>query len=206
MAMVVLLKRVIEKLKYLTHKPKEVFLLEMLFPTTEKVEISEPTIGSDYILRTFDVDQDFEKYSQLLLNTEMGVCPLESYWYDHILPDGFFVVEHLKTKEIVGACFASHHPSKRHPFAGNLGWLAVDSTHRGNNIGKALVLAVVKRLKKSGYKRIYLETHDFRIPAIALYFKTGWVPYLYNEEVTTRWKKVVDTLKLAYEPEKWVQN
>lgn len=198
--------RIVNKIKYVIKKPKEEFLLEMIWPSDEDLETSEPTIGSDYILRIFDAEKDTEKYKQLLLNTEMGSCPLESYWLNHILPDGFFIVEQLSTNKIVGACFASHHPSKRHSFAGNLGWLAVDSTHRGNSIGKTLVLAVMKRLKKSGYKRIYLETHDFRIPAIALYFKTGWVPYLYNEEVSTRWKNVVDNLKMDFEPEKWIQN
>lgn len=198
--------RILNRIKYTFKKPKEEYLLEMIWQLDKDQELPESTLGSDYILRVFDGERDLEKYNQLLVNTEMGVCPLEPYWYNHILPDGFFVVEHLKTKEIVGACFASHHPSQRHPFAGNLGWLAVDSAHRGNSIGIALVLAVMKRLKKSGYNRIYLETHDFRIPAIALYFKTGWVPYLYNEEVTNRWKRVAESLKLTYEPEKWIQN
>jgi mycothiol synthase len=151
-----------------------------------------------YLMRQYNtVDKD--KYFALLEISEMGQCPLE-YWNNYILPNGFFIVEHIETGNIVGACFASHQSRERHPFGGNLGWLAVDPNHRGNKIGVLLVNAVVDRLQSAGYNRIYLETHDFRLPALKIYLDTGWVPFFYNEEMVDRWEAIYQKLRLEFKP------
>lgn len=181
---------------------KPVYLLEMLWKGDKPFEESD-IVNKNYIIRQFDQGQDLLKYQTLLQETEMGNCPLE-YWNQHILPNGFFVVEHIPSGKIVGACFASHHPSVRHPFAGNLGWLAVHSEHRGIQMGKLLVERVVNRLIKSGYNRIYLETHDFRIAAIKLYFKTGWQPFIYNDDVSIRWRKICAQLNVDFNEKEWI--
>jgi mycothiol synthase len=113
------------------------------------------------------------------------------------------VLVYKTNNSIVGACFASHFPTDRYEFAGNLGWLAVDPEHRGMNLGELLVGKVVNRLKKAGYKLIYLGTQDFRVPAIKLYFKTGWSPNLYNEEMSIRWKKICKQLNIEFKEEEW---
>ncbi len=186
----------------LFRKSEHIHLLEMIWKKSNAIDFQSLTLNNEYLLRNFNLNSDLNLYKELLGITEMGECPLE-YWYQHILPNGFFVIEHLNTGKLVGACFASHHPSCRHKFAGNLGWLAVHPEHRGLNIGKRLVYSVLERLQKSGYERIYLETHDFREPAILLYFRTGWEPYIYNENVNERWKKICLTLSIEYKGEEW---
>lgn len=198
--MFLLFKKIFSRIKYSIIPQKEIYLLEMVNVLGNKP--IETNLNQEYKLRNFVVENDLISYQQLLKVTEMGECPLD-YWFKHILPNGFFVVEHITTKTIVGACFASHHPSERHPFAGNLGWLAVRPDHRGHKIAQVLVEQVVIRLLNAGYNRIYLETHDHRVPAILLYFKTGWVPFLYNDEVTQRWEDICKKINFQYEPNEW---
>lgn len=181
------LSKVIVMLRSINQKP----MLEMLWP--EGAKVSEPyTLPEQYKLRTYTAS-DRDSYLSLFKKVDMGVPPLK-YWQNHILPEGFFVIEDLNTKEIVAACFASHHPKKNHPYAGNLGWLAVDPEHRGQNLGKAIVAAVTNKLISTGYDRIYLETHDHRLPAILTYLKLGWEPYLYLPDMGHRWKNIFTQL------------
>ncbi len=197
-----LFRRIYNRIKYLFVKPHVVNLLEMIW--NENIGSANPQIylKNGYELNIFNPETDTESYQQLLIETEMGECPLD-YWMKHILPNGFFVVKEISTGKIVGACFSSHHPTKRHEMAGNLGWLAVNKTHRGERIGEVLVCNVIQRLQSAGYTRIFLETHDFRIAAIKLYFKTGWQPFIYNDDVSIRWRKICGLLNIDFKEKEW---
>lgn len=193
-------KLIINKIIYRLFPPKEERLLEMIWLEAKQSKsfLLDLDFEDKYRLRQF-VLTDREKYFKLLEVTEMGACPLD-YWFQYILPNGFFVVEHIKSGDLVGACFASHQSKLRHPFAGNLGWLAVDPSHRGNKIGIVLVDAVLRRLLHSGYERIYLETHDFRLAAIKIYLQMGWLPFLYTHEMNQRWEVIYSQLGYNYNP------
>ena len=142
-------------------------ILEMVLG---EYQLSEIILSSEYRLRQFDFNSksDVLQFNDLILRTGMGPCPLD-FWSKKILPSGFFVVEYIPNQLLVGTCFASHLPISRHPCGGNLGFLVVDSLHRGKKIGSKLVNSVMKRLSEVGYDRIYLGTHDFRLSAIKIY-------------------------------------
>ncbi|MDP1604392.1 MAG: GNAT family N-acetyltransferase [Legionella sp.] len=176
-------------------------LLEMVWPEDKLDNKPLVNVPEGYCLRQFD-DADTQNYYDLFARASMEKPPLD-YWRKHLLPEGFFVIEHQASKTIVAACFASHHPTARHPQAGNFGWLAVDPAYRGRNLGQAISAAVTARLIEGGYKRIYLETHDFRLPAIAIYLKMGWVPLLYLPEMERRWALICEALQRPYTPECW---
>ena len=57
------------------------------------------TLPDAYILREF-TESDFIGFHKLMLRVNMGYCPLP-YWKHYILPGGFWVVEHIETKNIV---------------------------------------------------------------------------------------------------------
>lgn len=190
-------KRIIGKILNRIKKPKQENLLEMLWPKTGNASGTSIVLNKNYRLRQYN-DSDRDKYFKLLELSEMGQCPLE-YWENYILPNGFFVIEHIDSGNIVGACFASHQSRERHKFAGNLGWLAVDPQHRGNKLGEILINAVVNRLQTAGYERIYLETHDFRLPALKIYLNTGWVPFFYTEGMVARWQEIYKKLNLKFD-------
>lgn len=176
-------------------------LLEMVWPLAKLGHLPDINLSKEYELRQFQ-STDIDKYFQLFAAAGMEKPPLH-YWEKHLLPNGFFVIEHKETQALVAACFASHHPTTRHVRAGNFGWLAVDPAHRGQGLGQAITAAVTARLLSAGYQRLYLETHDYRLPAIAIYLKMGWVPLLYLPEMGARWEKVCEELKWPFTPEKW---
>jgi mycothiol synthase len=181
--------------------PKTPPLLEMVWP--ESLLASPPTVSVEdgYNLRQY-TDGDQDAYFNLLTAAGMEQCSFK-YWEKHILPNGFYLIECDQTKDIVAACFASHHPTVRHVRAGNFGWLAADPKHSGRGLGKAVSSAVTARLVNAGYEQIFLETHDYRLPAIKIYLSMGWVPLLYCEEMYERWKSICEELKWPYTPEQW---
>jgi len=182
-------------------QPKPPDLLELVWPETELMAPPEIVVPDGYRLRQFE-EKDRQKYFDLFVAADMEKPSLE-YWSKHILPGGFFVIEHQTSGDLVAACFASHHSTSRHSQAGNFGWLAVDPRHRGLKLGQAISAAVTSRLISAGYRRIYLETHDHRLPAISIYLKMGWIPLLYLPEMNIRWAEICKKLNWPYTPESW---
>ena len=174
-------------------------LLEMIWPTG--LRSPEVSVAPGYRLRQFE-PRDADRYRALLAFAQMDE-PRMQYWEKHILPNGFFVIEHEGSRALVACCFASHHPAPRHPRAGNLGWLASDPAHKGKGLGRAAASAVTACLVERGYHRIYLETHDFRLPALKVYLQMGWLPLLYQTDMADRWKAVCSRIDLPFTPDRW---
>jgi mycothiol synthase len=173
----------------------------MLWPESRLDEPPTVTVAPGYVLRQFG-DADRSSYEDLMASAGMNV-PRFEYWDEHILPDGFFVIEHEATGSLAATCLASHQPAPRHERAGNHGWLAADPAHGGRQLGRSAAAAVTRRLIRGGYRRIYLETHDHRLPAIKLYLKMGWVPLLYEEEMIDRWNRICDRIDWPFAPGAW---
>jgi mycothiol synthase len=184
------------------HPPAPPAQLEMLWPEHRLADLPVVNVPAGFLLRTY-TPADEAQYFALLERAQMGRCPLD-YWLQHVLPGGFFVIEEQSSGRLVATCLASHHPAARHPFGGNLGWLAADPDYSGRGLGFAASAAVVERLVSAGYRRIYLTTDDFRLAAISVYLKMGWVPFLYLPEMPERWRQVCGQLGWPYVPGDWV--
>src|SRR5262245_33001821 len=115
-------------------RPQPPLLLEMVWPESRLSNPPAIEVASGFRLRQFR-PADTAAYQALLAAADMGTCPLE-YWKPRWLPDGFFVVEHEASGALAAACFASDHPTARHPKAGNFGWLAADPKYRGQGLGR----------------------------------------------------------------------
>ena len=50
--------------------------------------------------------------------------------------------------------------------------------------------AVTKCLVDEGFTNIFLETDDWRLPAIAIYLKLGWKPNPFSADMASRWSGV----------------
>jgi mycothiol synthase len=111
-----------------------------------------------------------------------------------VLPDGFFVTEHEPTGLVVATAMASHSPNELHPFGGELGWVAGDPEHAGKGLGRAVCVAVVQRFIQAGYKRIYLRTDDFRLPAVKIYLSMGFGPLMFDTDMPARWAAVCEKI------------
>lgn len=197
----ILLKRIYTKILRWFQKPgKTIKPLEMLYPNNGACMLHDVELPDGYIIRQIR-NSDMGDYYKLLNEASMEPVSLK-YWGRYILENGFFVIED-KNKTLVASCFASKHSTERHINAGNFGWLAVSPKHRGKKLGHVISRAVTERLIEEDFKKIYLETNDYRIPAIKIYLQLGWQPLIYEPQMSERWKQVCEIIGWKYTPSKW---
>jgi mycothiol synthase len=86
------------------------------------------------------------------------------------------------------------HPHDEYAPLPELGWVAVRPEHRGHALGYAVCLAVMHYAKSAGYPELFLRTDDGRLPAIRLYLRLGWQPWLRDPSSPDRWQHILDKL------------
>lgn len=167
--------------------------LQMIWP--ERLLDSPPVakVHQDYLLRCY-TDADQGEYLEV-----MAKAGFEDWnprrltgALSKVLPEGLFVIVHRATGQIVATAMASHNPHELHPYGGELAWVAAHPEHRTLGLGLAVCAAVTARLLRAGYRRIYLLTDDFRLPAIKTYLKLGYEPFILAEDMAERWDEVYE--------------
>ena len=165
--------------------------LQMLWPDDRLDKPPEVKVPEGYRLRCLN-DGEEEAYLDLMHSAGFTGWTLETLaeWKRRALPGGLFVIAHEPTGRLAATAMAVHNPTDRHPGGGELGWVAAHPDHRGRGLGEAVCTAVVKRFHSAGYRRVYLKTDDFRLPAIRTYLRLGFVPLKENEAIAERWHAV----------------
>lgn len=179
--------------------------LHMIYPEKLLKSPPIPVVPDGYELRAF-IEAD--RVSIISLMQGAGF----KNWNDkvleqvmmRVLPDGLFVIVHRTSGKIVASAMAIHSSCKLHSFGGELGWVAGDPAHSGQGLGMAVCSAVTRRFIEVGYKRIYLRTDDWRLPALKTYIKLGYVPFIYAWDMEERWKKVYSNLGILCVADNWV--
>ena len=178
--------------------------LKMIWP--EGLLSSPPAVHVPvgYTLRAYQPgdEQGFYNVMDLVGFTHWDQEVLRT-WLAHVLPDGWFLIVHRASDKIVATAMANHRPQDIHPFAGELGWVAGHPEHAGKGLGMAVCAAAVRRLLAAGYKNIYLNTDDWRLPALSIYLRLGWVPLLYLPDMEDRWRDVCAKLDWPFTPQEW---
>ncbi|MGI8868108.1 MAG: GNAT family N-acetyltransferase [Mycobacteriales bacterium] len=80
---------------------------------------------------------------------------------------------------------------ERYPGAGYLHWVGTSPQARGHGFGALVVRACLAGFADRGLGRCVLETDDFRLPAVALYLKLGFIPEYRNHEEQVAWSMVL---------------
>jgi mycothiol synthase len=115
-------------------------------------------------------------------------------WLYRILPEGWFMAIHDETHHISATCMATHDPTWIRPFCGELAWLAADPDHAGKGLGMAVAATVTRRFIEAGYRTIHFYTEHYRLAAIKIYLKLGYVPYLDPPEAFDIWEEICTKL------------
>jgi mycothiol synthase len=68
---------------------------------------------------------------------------------------------------------------------------------RGAGLGKAVSLAALHRLRERGFKRVMLDTDDWRVPAIKAYLRLGFTPFDRDGSLAKRWQRVMERIEAA---------
>jgi len=68
--------------------------------------------------------------------------------------------------------------------------------YKGRKLGYLVTLAVLHRLIDEGFTKVVLQTDDFRLPAIKVYFDLGFVADMsVHESMPGRWEAVMGALR-----------
>ena len=163
-------------------------------------------VASGYAVRTYRPGDEERFYQVMALagfegwnDQRLGRC------LNRLLPDGWFMAVHEATGQIVATAMALHNFTDRHPFWGELGWVAGDPAHAGHALGRAVCACAVRRLLRAGYRRIHLLTDDFRLPALKSYLRLGFVPLLHHPAMEDRWRAVMTRLNWPTENDTWIR-
>ncbi|OAB42403.1 GNAT family N-acetyltransferase [Paenibacillus glacialis] len=63
--------------------------------------------------------------------------------------------------------------------------------YSGKGLGFAASLAALHRIREAGGEAAYLETDDFRLPAIRIYLKLGFQPLYIDDSHPRRWERIL---------------
>lgn len=77
---------------------------------------------------------------------------------------------------------------------GDLHMVSTKEEYKGLGLGKAVCAECVKRFLREGVREADLSTDDFRKPAIAIYLKLGFRPWLYEDDMRGRWVTVLNEM------------
>lgn len=176
--------------------------LQMVWP--EHLRNSPPAVRppAGYSLRTHQPG-DRPRFFQLM---ELAGWPewneqVLQPWLPRILPRGWFMAIHEETGEIVTSAMALH--SDVYPSGGELGWLASDPAHAGKGLGFSVSAAVIARCIEEDLRVIHLYTEDYRLAALKIYLKLGFVPFQSAPEMLDRWRVICQKLGWPFTPEAW---
>jgi mycothiol synthase len=107
--------------------------------------------------------------------------------FDDISVTRVFMIE---APDGAAAATASARLAKNHPDAGYVHWVGADPAHAGRGLGRLVTLAVLHEFVRQGFTQSVLETDDFRLPAIRLYQKMGFVPEFTHPSFEGRWAAI----------------
>jgi mycothiol synthase len=174
---------------------------EQLLDISPDALVPEQALPAGYELRTYR-EGDEAAYLAVMHAAGFSFFDHEAVqrWLDKVLPDGLFLVVYRPTGQVVATAMATHNPSPLHPFGGELGWVAGSPDHAGKKLGRVVCAAATARFLRAGYRRIYLKTDDWRLPAIVTYLRLGYVPLLYAPDMAERWRAVCARLSWPYMP------
>jgi mycothiol synthase len=179
--------------------------LFLLWPPSRLTVPPGVRLPEGYALRTYEHGDEAKWRS--IQNSAEPILPgvdldeLLKRYLSLLLPNGLFFAIHLASGEAVATAGALHNTRDgMFPFGGELGWVATIPAHQSKGLGSAVSAAATRRLIGAGYESIRVGTQDHRLPAIKVYLRLGYLPYLYAADMAERWRQICAKLDLPFAP------
>jgi len=74
-------------------------------------------------------------------------------------------------------------------------WVAMRPKVQGQGLAKPVMTIILNRMRELGHQKAMLRTQSFRIPAIQLYLKFGFVPGIVNDADYKVWATIRSNLR-----------
>ncbi len=136
-------------------------------------------------------------------DSEWNVNRIKDYFTCEYRRNGSAAV--ISNERVISATFASIHPALCSPdpcrvadlskennvHTGIFDYVATHPEYRGKGLSKVVCISILDYFfTEMCYKRVVLNTDDWRLPAISLYFSLGFKPIINSDPVSIRWKKI----------------
>jgi mycothiol synthase len=183
--------------------------LQMIWPASRfsSVVVPEPPAGYRLRVGRPSDPRDEQAVSEILLASGFHDWNEKEFqnWFDRLIPDGLWLVEQVASGKPVCCTWAFHRRLRRYPCGGELGWVGILPEHKGKALSSITCAAVVRRFLQAGYRCIYLQTDEPRLPALKTYLKLGWVPNMVEPDMPGRWQAVCQNLNWPCDPDGWAR-
>ena len=159
-------------------------------------EARTPRTIRGFSVRTL-LRNEWEAYRRLRLACGFDLWKdenIEAFYKEHAIKDGIIVAVNDATGELVASATAEYGELEDAPVPATLGWVMTSAQYGGKGLGRAVSAAATRALVDANLKPIYLLTDDFRVPAVALYLKMGWKPWLFQDDMPGRWSALCSQL------------
>lgn len=99
-------------------------------------------------------------------------------------------------EDVPVATASSRYDPKLWPDTGYVHWVGGLPEHGGKGLGSALMLRLLQDFRERGYRDAVLETDDFRVPAVKVYLRHGYLPVYEprGEDHRERWSALMQTI------------
>jgi GNAT superfamily N-acetyltransferase len=94
---------------------------------------------------------------------------------------------------VASACAWLTAPEERE--TGTLHMVCVLPEHRGRGLSYPLCLAVLHRFRERGFRRVRLNTHDWRLGAVKVYLRLGFQPLYRHPRHPDQWTELLRALR-----------
>ena len=159
---------------------------------------------AEYALRTYRPGDTARFYEIMALAGWPGWDDEKLWpWYVRMVPEGWFMAVHQASGQVVATAMALHDHTWFRPSCGELGWLAGDPAHAGKGLGIAVGAAATARFIEIGYRNIHLFTEHWRLAALKIYLKLGYIPFLYTPGSAACWRVICQQVRWPFTPESW---
>jgi mycothiol synthase len=184
--------------------------IQMLRPHLEGLPPLGPALAAlpaGYRLRPY-LPRDVPGWTALMNTGQMGEWTaqrtreqLTERPWPQFDPAGLFVVtagpaaavDPSGGRVVASACAWLTAPEERE--TGTLHMVCVLPEHRGRGLSYPLCLAVLHRFRERGFRRVRLNTHDWRLGAVKVYLRLGFQPLYRHPRHPDQWTELLRALR-----------
>ena len=168
--------------------------LRMIYDATDG-RLPELRIPAGFRLRCIE-DTEIARYSALRVSVGFSSWDLQQLlsFRNKVLPEGLLLIEEEASGLFAASATAETTDIAARPELGVIGWVMTHPDFQGRHLGRSVSIAAMHRLYQDGYRTFSLLTDDFRIAALKTYLALGWKPWLYEQDMEERWRKIADGL------------
>ena len=177
----------------------------MVWPPIEGIRTIVHNDHPGYTIRTYE-QGDEASFLRLMADGEFDAWDEAKMQFNiaKVIPGGwFFAIDDL-SQNVCGTVMCIHNYTGKASFTGDIGWLACARANRGRGLGYALMAHATNRFISAGYSQIQLHTEYYRLPAIRIYLRIGYLPVIDSSEIYSIWQDVCNQIEWAFTPDKWI--